>query len=183
MATILIVSASLARAIEVLHEQGMRGLLWRGLARTAFRRLLVAARPLGADLPTPGGPTAAAPARLAFSLLEEDEIDAYASLRPDAPVAEARRRLAAGQRCLVGWLDGRIVHARWFATDVLESPWLGLAFKLRPGIVYVHDAYTAGDARGKGIGASARGLERSQWGRGARALLATVWHENAPGLA
>ncbi len=167
-----------ARALGVLRAEGIGALRLRVLDATIYRRLNVYSRslqPAHAPRPVAGAE---------FSLLAAAEADAYRRLRPDTPAAEVRRRLGAGQICMVARLGGELVHARWSSTDRLESPYLGFAFELRPGIAYSHDAFTARGARRLGIAIEAtRRNDVLLAAAGARVSLAGVWPGNAAAIA
>lgn len=165
-----------ARALELLRSDGPAAIWWRALEHTIYRRLTFLARPVRAAQPTRLGAEA-----VAFSLLDPGETGEYGTLRPDVPAAETRRRIAAGERCLVGRLDGELVHARWFAHRRVEIPYLGHSFELEPGVVYAYDGFTAPAARGLRISAGGPAGEAIIRGWRARSILVAVWPENAAG--
>jgi hypothetical protein len=163
------------RVLEVLRAEGLRGLWWRGLAATVYRRLTLVARRLEP-------PPAPADAAVAIEVLDVDSAGEYQLLRPDTPGAEVERRLRAGQTCVLVRRDGAPVSTRWFATGRAEVPYLDLAFELREGVAYVYDVFTAAEARGLGVTAAARphyeGMLRDE---GCHTLLGTVLPENGAG--
>lgn len=165
----------------MLRAEGVAGLRLRALDATVYRRLIIHCQPLRAA-PAPKPAMGAGEAE--FALLEAHEIDAYRRLRPDTPAAEVRRRLDAGQLCMVARLGGEVVHARWCATDRLESAYLGFALELLPGIAYSYDIFTAPRARrlGIAIGASQRTDALLATG-GAETTLGAVWPGNAAAIA
>lgn len=169
-----------ARALEVLRREGVAGLRIRALDATVYRHLLISARPLAT--PEPAGVGLATDVGLSF--LDPGQADAYAAFRPDADPSETQRRLAEGHRCMAAWREGRIVHARWISPRRLESAYLGLAFELPSGAVYVHDTFTAPEARRQGItvasGVYYRDALRAE---GIRTALGSIWPGNAPGMA
>ena len=121
-----------ARALALLRADGPGAIWWRALEHTVYRRLEFLARPVEAS-----APRRAEPGReLSFSLLGPDAVGEYGRLRPDVPEAETRRRLAAGERCLLGSHRGELVSARWFAFERVAIPYLGHSFALAPGVVY-----------------------------------------------
>lgn len=174
-------AATSSRALEVLRTEGVAGFTLRALDATVYRRLLVHTRSLLAPAP----PRLSAGAGGAeFSLLGAEEVEEYRRLRPDTPAAEVRRRLDAGQRCIVARLGGEVVHARWCETNRFESAYLGFAFELLPGFAYSYDAFTAMRARRLGIAFEATrhsdALLRSE---GAVTTLGSVWPGNTAAIA
>lgn len=167
---------SLSRVAELLRSDGPSAVWWRGLEHTAYRRLTFLARP--AD---PGGPVREGAENVSFSLLDPAEIAEYGTLRPDVPEAETRRRIAAGERCLIGRRDGELVHARWFAARRVTIPYLEHAFELSPGVVYAYDGFTAPAARGLRISAGAPACDALIADWGAESVLVSVWPENRAG--
>jgi len=163
------------RTREILRDEGPSGLWLRGLDATVYRRMILFARPLTA---TPSQ----RPTGVEYSFLRRDEIAEYSALRPDTPATETARRLAAGHRCLIGRLDGAVVHARWISTERLESEYLGFSFELGGTTAYVGDAFTAAAARRRGISFEATAHYRETLeGEGVRTVLAAVWPNNRAG--
>lgn len=165
------------RAIDVLRAEGVRGLWWRGLGVTVYRRLIIVARPLES-----GPPPGAAKIAVATELLDEKTVADYLTLRPDTPAAEVERRLRSGQRCVLVRHQGAPVSARWFATRRADIEYLDLVFDLPPGVAYVYDVYTDPQARGLGISAAVRShYETMLREEGCHTLLGTAMPENAAG--
>lgn len=169
------------RALDVFRQEGVAGVRLRALDATVYRRLLITARGLRSE-DSPVEEIKAA--GLEVSFLEPRELEAYAAFRPDAAPSETRRRFDAGHRCVVARRGGRIVHGRWISPEQLESPYLGLSFDLPATSVYVHDTFTAAEARRQRIS-----LMVSTWYRGAlrdegvRTVLGSTWPGNAPAMA
>ena len=63
----------------------------------------------------------------------------------------ARRRMAAGNRCFVARHQGRIISARWAATGTAQCDYLFREVSLGSDEVYLYDAFTSPEWRGKGI--------------------------------
>ncbi len=172
-------SRAARRTREILRDEGASGLWLRGLDATVFRRMILLARPLSA---APSQRPSERPTGVEYSFLRPDEVAEYSALRPDTPAAETARRLAAGHRCLVGRLDGVVVHARWISIERLESAYLGFWFELGPTTAYVGDAFTAAAARRTGISLEATAHYREALEReGVRTVLAAVWPNNIAG--
>ena len=162
--------------MQALRTGGVRELWWRGLAVTAFRRLIVVARDRDAQ-----------PRAIAADGIDVAPIDdpgPYRVLRPDTPAAEVRRRLAAGHACVGAWSGDRLVAARWLSRGDAEMPYLDLAFALPSHIAYWYDSYTDPAFRGRrahhAIDAAA-----TEWMRDHRLTvqLSTVLPENRGGVA
>ena len=165
------------RLIAVARQEGPRGLWWRALSATVYRRLVLVARQIDRAPPAPG-------ARLAVDLedLTVARVGHYLELRRDASAAEIERRLRTGQRCTIARHRGDIVSVRWSAVGTAEVPYLELAFELPPGVAYVYDVYTSPRARGRGIARQARlDVEDRLRRTGARVLLGTFMPENSAG--
>ena len=155
----------------------MAGLRRRALDATVYRHLLISCRPL-AERTEEAPPTVAG---LEVAFLERERIDDYAELRPDSAPAETRRRFDAGHRCMVGRLDGRILHARWISNELLESAYLGLAFELPRTSAYVYDTFTAASARRRGISVAASAFYREVLREeGMERALGSLWPGNRP---
>ena len=170
-------NVSPARALALVRGGGPGAIWWRLLEHTAYRRMAFLARPVEPTAPRHADPDP----ELSFSLLEPGDVDAYSRLRPDVPVSETRRRLAAGEHCQVGYHRGELVHARWFAFERVAIPYLGHSFALAPGVVYIYDGFTAAAFRRMQVGTGAPSFEATFGSDAARALLAAVWPENRAG--
>lgn len=165
------------RAGEVLRTEGLRGLWWRGLGVTVYRRLTLVARPVESEPRRRAARVAVTP-----ELLTHETVGDYLELRGDTPAAEVERRLATGQRCVLVRREGAPVSARWFATGFAEIEYLDLVFDLPAGAAYVYDVYTGPEARGLGISAAvAPYYEQMLRDAGCRTLLGTAMPENRAG--
>jgi hypothetical protein len=174
------VSAPVSRRLrEVVREEGPRGVWWRGLGVTVYRRLAVFVRDV-AEVPLKLGSGTGDPE----AYLGPDDIDDYLKLRPDQTVVEIERRLATGQHCIVFREGGAILSARWLSLEYAELPYLGLSFELPPHVAYFHDGYTAEAARGRGIGGRSWGpaFDQVLAGAGATVVLGTIWQHNPLGM-
>jgi Acetyltransferase (GNAT) family len=166
-----------SRLLEVARSEGVRGVWWRGLGVTLYRRLIIVARALDdGQWPPPPKVTVTA------GLLSPGEVDDYVVLRPEVTRREVGRRLATGQRCVLARREGKPVAALWFASRCAELPYLDLAFDLGEGVGYVYDVYTAPDLRGARISAGLRrhyleGLRAD----GCHTLMGTAMPENVSG--
>lgn len=167
------------RVIDVARREGLRGLWWRTLSATVYRRLVVLAREIGQ-----GPPPSESRLDLEFEYLTVDGLAEYTQLRPDANVAEVERRLRAGRRCALARHGGEIASVRWFSAEVAEIDYLGLAFELPPGVLYFYDWYTSPRARRLGVGAARWSVYEEEIRRaGIRRLIGGIMPENTWGLA
>lgn len=166
--------SAIRRAVVVLRSEGARSLGFKLLGETVYRRVVVLGRSLAGPLlrfdPPPG---------VEIDRLRPAEIDRYLALRPAADGREIERRLAAGDRCLVARLDGRIVHAGWLASRPVWSDYLGMDVAPRPGEAYVYESFTDPAHRRSGITAArstvALRLARDE---GHRSIIGIVMPEN-----
>lgn len=163
----------LRRAVLAARAGGVREVWQRFLGVTVYRRLVLYVRDVGE--PHDPGPDTVEVGRL-------EDIEAHRAARPQTPVAELERRLARGDVCGVGRLDGEIVAVRWLSFDVAEIDYLGLTFELPAGVVYVYDVWTRPGLRRSGVN-----RRMSSWStavlqeRGDRRLLSAILPENAGG--
>jgi GNAT superfamily N-acetyltransferase len=140
--------AALARAAEVMREEGPRALTVAVLGETVYRRLALVER----DLAAPAGRIRA---DLQFGFLDEGGLDGYDRLRPgQGPQAAAR--LAAGHRCFATWLNGKLAAVRWLASGSAHIDYLDLRLTLAPGEIYHYDMFTDPSLRRRGISASSQ---------------------------
>jgi GNAT superfamily N-acetyltransferase len=123
-------AAAITRAVEILSTEGPRSLVFRALAKTFYRRLLVFEEEVG-ELPAP----------------PETE---YERLRPGC-ASQAKARLRAGDRCFGTWLDGELVAVRWIATGAPIVEYLDLPLPLADGEVYHYDSFTSPSHRRRGL--------------------------------
>jgi RimJ/RimL family protein N-acetyltransferase len=137
--------AALRRAVEVARNEGGRSLVFRLLAETFYRRLLVF------ELELAGRPPAAKPpADLSFGWLEENRVIEYERLRPGRG-GQALARLREGHSCFGTWFAGELVGARWLATGSPFVEYLDLSLPLAEGDVYHYDSFTSPKQRRRGL--------------------------------
>ena len=92
---------AVARASEVLRQEGVRSLWFKILGDTVYRRLLLVERPRQEPIPA-----VKARVPVEISLLQKSEIAEYVEFRTGTDVAEVQSRLDAE--------DGRLLSAsRW----------------------------------------------------------------------
>lgn len=131
----------------MLREEGLRALVFRALGETVYRRLLVVER----DLRTAAAPET--PPALLCGFV--DDAAEYDRLRPGRR-AQAKARLAAGDRCWGTWLDGRLVAVRWLATGLPLVEYVDLPLPLRPDEIYHYDTFTDPTQRRRGLSAASQ---------------------------
>lgn len=149
----------------------------RVAARWLVRRTFTAyVRDLGGSLPDV--PPAGA---MVLRAITEADFAAIERLDPALTAAEIRRRWAEGQEGHVWWLEGTPAHSYWITRQPVQLPYLGRTFRPVPGDVFVVDAFTRADLRGRGLdrlsGLDYLHRERAAGLRRSVALVAT-W--NAP---
>jgi SAM-dependent methyltransferase len=129
-----------------LQANGIKDLWFKAVGEIGYRRALV--RECLLDQPF-----APVPARipLEFGLLDAAAIDEYNAFRRGVDPNAARRQLEAGHRCFLARSDGRIVGSCWSANQNAWSMYLSREIPLAADEVYTYDAFTAPDARGKGV--------------------------------
>lgn len=171
--------AALARAGELLREQGASTLWFKLLGETCYRRLGLFELALGDDLPAP-------PPNVALELgpyVAERDSAEYAALSPYSDHALTARRLGEGHSLHVARGDGVLLGACWVARGQLDSAYLGRRIPLAAGEALTYETYTAPAARGRGVGPALRAwVARELAASGCRRLLATVDPDNRPAI-
>lgn len=136
---------AIARALDVVRTEGPRSLVFRVLAETFYRRLLLFEQELdGRER------LAEIPADLSFGWVDESRLVEYEQLRPGG-ASQAAARLLAGHRCFGTWLEGELVAARWIARGSPPVEYLDLSLSLGEGEVYHYDSFTSPSQRRRGL--------------------------------
>jgi RimJ/RimL family protein N-acetyltransferase len=171
-------SVALARAGEVLRQEGVRSLWFKILGDTVYRRLVLVERPLQDPIPAV---TARIPVEI--SLLQKTQVAEYMAFRPEANEAEVRSQLDAGDWCFVTHHQGQIVSARWATANQVWIDYLSCEFRLAAGEIYSYDLFTKPEFRGHALSpfASAEMLRYFR-AAGYRRIVAAISPENSPSL-
>jgi GNAT superfamily N-acetyltransferase len=136
------------KAVETLRVEGLKAMASKTRAALGSGRAVVVfemqrERVLKRRSPVPG---------VTLGLLGRGDIPAFVVLQPgSAEMADARLR--RGDRCVAAWKEGRVVGARWLTTVSADIGDIGVSFPVLPEIAYGHDAFTAPEERGRGVGA------------------------------
>jgi GNAT superfamily N-acetyltransferase len=165
------------RGLETLRNDGLRALIWQTLAVAGVRRLTVVSFPLD-DLIE-----AAAPAGVGIRTLSPADVRAYHDARPDTSVLEVEQRLGAGEVCVAGWREERLIAGFWLATKEGPVPYLGLSIPPAADAWWAYDAFVTPEERGRGVLAAVRAeaLRRARSG-GAAVAVGAVLSENRAGM-
>jgi GNAT superfamily N-acetyltransferase len=135
------------RAIEVLRREGVWVFWIRLMAGLGLcRRVVMLERALD---PVPLQSAPALPVQI--QLLDENEVDDYLALRPDADRSTVVDRLQAGNLCFAARHEGRVVSTCWATSRNARIDYLACGIDLSAGDIYLFDAFTDPRHRGKGI--------------------------------
>jgi GNAT superfamily N-acetyltransferase len=169
---------ALKRAKTLFREEGGKGLWFKILGETVYRRLLLLERHLDS-------PLAEAPPRVpvVMNLLKTTEIDDYAGFRTDTDRAEVHRRLESNHWCFVARYQGRIVNTLWATRRRAWIDYLSCEIQLSSDAVYIYDSFTSPQFRGNNIAPSQENrVVRYFRDAGCRHILVAVLPENKPGM-
>jgi GNAT superfamily N-acetyltransferase len=139
-----------------------------------YRRLLLVARPLGEP-----DPTIDASVSLAFGRLARSDSAEYLAFHPGEAIAEIERRFDRGDLCFLARSEGRIVGAVWTTRASPAVRYLHTTLAIAPDDVYLYDAYTAPDLRGRRIAPTLyRDVLTHHRAAGVRRAIAAILPEN-----
>jgi hypothetical protein len=125
-----------ARALEVLRDEGIRSLAFEVLGETVYRRLALLERAL--DEPPPVHDLRS---RIDLGLV--GDASEYVGFRTDAAPRDVAARLDGGALCFVARAGGRIVGATWASVGGGRIPYLGCDLALADDEVYLSDTWVA----------------------------------------
>ncbi len=137
---------TLRRAPQVLRKEGMRSFWVKLLGHTVYRRVVLVSADLTREQPNI---TCELPITVTSATL--DDVDAYVEFGPKANAETFRRRLTAGSRVYVAWLEGRIVSAAWVDLNHAFLDAIDAITTLGPRDTYGRDSYTVPELRSRNI--------------------------------
>jgi hypothetical protein len=130
------------------------------------------------------GPVSPVP-RSEYSLtvreISQRELVDYQRYRPDCDAAQIAQRLAAGERCFVGWHEARIVCDAWWVFG--EVSLFGRLIRLGSRDVWAHRSFVTPELRGRNIDTVRGVVTRAQlWAEGYNRCLFCIWPRNRSSL-
>jgi SAM-dependent methyltransferase len=134
--------SAVRRALQIWREAGPVVLFQKALGETVFRQMLCFER----SLARPIDPVPAIPG-VTVEELPSSRGHELQWLRPGTKLEEIAARFGEGQRCFVASFQGRIVHARWLATEKAWCEVLATELALAPRAVYLYESFTAPELR------------------------------------
>jgi ribosomal protein S18 acetylase RimI-like enzyme len=134
------------RALAVLRDEGFASFGFKVASTLGYRRLMLLERPLEG---TP--PRLACGLALGIELLAPRDVDDYLAFRPESARERILDRLRAGQACFVARHEGSVVSACWATTQPAWSEYLACEIAVAAGEVFMFDAFTQSEYRGRGI--------------------------------
>jgi GNAT superfamily N-acetyltransferase len=154
-----------AYAVQVLREEGARGLADRVLSYAGVHRAWVIERRLTEPLATAARTAPVADDGLAFGEAGLPDLHALAELRGAEhdqvvermgrvrePVEALHRRLLAhGDRCFVAREGARVAAALWASRGAQSVPYLWCDLALAADEAYVYDMFVAPEMRGRAL--------------------------------
>jgi hypothetical protein len=142
------------RIINVMQSEGIEGVLHRVASRVnhviSLRRLYLYYYTLYPEMPIPPVKTA-----VQFQVIAPSDL---ATLYETASLYGAptsyevmQQRMNLGEFCYIGKVDGKVAAYVWFRISGLVQESGMTLYTLKPEDVYIHDAYTIQEQRGKNI--------------------------------
>ena len=136
----------LSRSWEIFQTLGIRGLWFKVLGETVYRRLAVFEKKLSADLPHP-----VVPENMEIQLLQASEIEEFVKFRTFNDHATVVDRLANGQICVVVKHRNEFIHCTWIAGGGVRIDYQDCDIELANGVAYAYEAYTSAAWRRRGV--------------------------------
>ena len=170
--------AIIERAGQVLRQEGVKSLWFRVLGELGYRRTILFQLDLTHDRQDK-----AVPAGVRFGLLSPNRVQDLLGLVRYCDEREIRRRLAAGQLCVVGYADGKPAYVNWLALGQVWIDFFGIQAVLSPGTAYSYELYVDPACRGLGLNRAGVdfGVQRLRE-RGFTKCVGVVVPENRAGL-
>jgi hypothetical protein len=168
----------IAQSMEILKLGGPRGLWFRVLSRTVYRRMILFERILTESKIEETSYSGS----VTVSLLQPAEIDEYLHARPGS-AREILNRLNKGHMCFVVRYPNSIVHTCWVGVGRASMEYLDCEIELGGDVAYVYGSFTNHVYRNMNL-ATLRGvhMERHLFNLGLRRALAVVVPENKAAL-
>lgn len=143
------------RAREVLREEGLKSLAFRTIGEIGYRRVIL----FDLDVRAERAERAVRPALagLRFEQLSHANMRDFAAIAQLCDEAEARRRLAAGQVCILGYLGEKPAYCCWLALagQRVWIDFLNVEAELAPRCAYSYELYVPPEFRRSGIARAA----------------------------
>ena len=134
------------RLLELYRMLGFKKMLWvipLGLVRSEYLMGAIDLR-----LPLPEIPVHES---MRWTSLTREEAPKVQAINPSMSEAEVRRRLGEGQECLLYWIEGSLVHYRWFTKQPAYFPYLGKTVCPQEGDLLSSGSFTHPAFRRRGI--------------------------------
>jgi SAM-dependent methyltransferase/GNAT superfamily N-acetyltransferase len=136
----------LGRSWEIFRTLGIRGLWFKVLGETVYRRVAVFEKKLSADLPR-----SVVPEHMEIRLLQAPEIDEFVKFRTFNDRATVVDRLANGQICVVVKHRNEFIHCTWITGGWVRIDYQDCDIELANGVAYVYESYTSPAWRRRGV--------------------------------
>jgi GNAT superfamily N-acetyltransferase len=136
------------RAREILREEDFPSLVFRTLGELGYRRVVLFELDLDtvpeAQPPPPG---------LQFEQLGPENLEDFLAISQLSDEREARRRLALGQICILGYLEQKPAYCSWLALagQPVRIDFLRTEAEPAPRYAYSYELYVDPAARRSGI--------------------------------
>ena len=141
-----IINQHIHRLLEQYRMLGFKKMLWvipLGLVRSDYLKGAIDLR-----LPLPEIPVHES---MRWTSLTREEAPKVQAINPSMSEAEVRRRLGEGQECLLYWIEGSLVHYRWFTKQPAYFPYLGKTVCPQEGDLLSSGSFTHPAFRRRGI--------------------------------
>jgi hypothetical protein len=134
-------------AVDIFGEVGAKRFIREIVPWVFLRRFFFYSQSLKGPFPFP---SCQLPFRL--ELVKEKDLHFLLDVRPGFyHLSSLQKRLEEGHLCFLGWSGQNPVHIRWVFVNSLYLPYLRQKFVLRPGEVFVDEAYTRPEYRRHGV--------------------------------
>lgn len=179
--------ASIQKVVRVVRREGLSGIAARFRERWRKYFRFISCWLVSYDIDMKGPLPQAKKPVVIRELLPEDSAGVNALVRiynvtADAPGILGRMR--DSEHCYVAYLDNRPVSYAWFSRKEWVREYYNDLLHLRPGEIYIHDAYTIPELRGQNIYPllKAQGARELAQRSGAKSVLSYVKVQNHASL-